>query len=1182
MPVAGESENDDCAFLAQIVALQLHPSNVHHLDVLTKFLIYHLRLAAKHETLPADLADAKRRFEEVTGAQLSDGPRGFEYFATAEVPYFSRTYRTLLGIDPTSGTDVRYLIGSVFGVNTQNAPSDFLRNVRALSAFLLTLSNFYCLEFGYGRLEMAPDHSDAVTIPVSTDMEWLSAAVRIDLDGLFGGLPSNAVQYLLEELSTPIDELATLDDDEMLNRILSRPLLVWPDRSVLMVAPRDLMTTLRHKIIREARNHSCVDLLYAGFRQLAVRLTRKMTLALFDSPGPEVINLDDHSVQMRGTFDVDKTLIINTHVPNFDADTENVFPSPFMKAFDSVTESDTDQNKTLTLDIVWPMGRDLMLFGEGGGLRLTGSFDEFELILFSPGTDHLTLWYFANALKRLDNTTRILHTGISAVYGMYRGNDNSFYIADDSRLPDMLVVESDYAVTLRNEFSTRIGTGYVHIANLVHESHLKHGPATTVREVLAYPRHIFSCEIDGRTFWAELRSADAENASRLHAFPEAVCYWAEVLDRHDPSIFDDIQGDVMVRITYLGDSEEGNADWFQRADPVDDIDLAFELRAPRKPPAESPRNVLDRELVAKLAHSLLLYRLTGDSLEKEVADITNAVAPPGEKRMVHIVDANADLVAWPGQLPQGRKVQSAVVAGLLDSLGHSLRQGHGRQVGDIADSKRTAVLNREVVPFFGDTLQAKIGEYDQLKLITKLILQNEALIHEEYIERARYPSRLACFGHGPDEIERLGKHLSETNTASVCSRFLIELSSAIQPTGTETPTDEGYDMLLALASELVNKGFLSDAIHVGLSHASLSILPSGRLGIARDSDRYTQALQSLMSSMADATIDEAIQSALDRQNNPDAGTDNFETAEQLATTEFGFSFTQISIFTSELVNLSHERDQYDIGILEIAAVLDRMKSKFQWSTAATTSLIDQLSLRKVDNFWSLGADVMPWRFNRARSYLRQPLIQWDIDDVGCVIFGHRNVIRTSFEMHGQYISGRLRANSAAMKEALSRAREEKGENFERRVEAELRNYCYPVRRRVDKFGQYDFSNIDGLNLGDIDVIAFHEASKTLYLIEAKSLIVARTPRELQNELSDLIEGPHSAVERLRGRYEWVLAHSDVVFATLGIDSADASIRPLIVIDADLLTARFTTTYDVVTLHRLRDYVERGPHNVSAG
>src|ERR1700737_4465726 len=105
-------------------------------------------------------------------------------------------------------------------------------------------------------------------------------------------------------------------------------------------------------------------------------------------------------------------------------------------------------------------------------------------------------------------------------------------------------------------------------------------------------------------------------------------------------------------------------------------------------------------------------------------------------------------------------------------------------------------------------------------------------------------------------------------------------------------------------------------------------------------------------------------------------------------------------------------------------------------------------MAKEDDFWALGGEVFPWRYNRGRSYLRRPLIRCSHDGADHVIFGHRNTRRTSFEWHGQYASGRLKAKTAEMKAALGAARDLNGDRFEQRVADELLKWCEPVRRRV--------------------------------------------------------------------------------------------------------------------------------------
>jgi hypothetical protein len=148
-----------------------------------------------------------------------------------------------------------------------------------------------------------------------------------------------------------------------------------------------------------------------------------------------------------------------------------------------------------------------------------------------------------------------------------------------------------------------------------------------------------------------------------------------------------------------------------------------------------------------------------------------------------------------------------------------------------------------------------------------------------------------------------------------------------------------------------------------------------------------------------------------------------------------------------------------------------------------------------------------------------------------------------------------------------------GENFERRIESTLNGVCNPILRRVHSFGDLDLHDADGVDLGDIDILAFDPSSQSLYIIEAKALIVARTPRELQNEVSNIHVGEHSAVERLRGRYEWVLQNYQEVLESLNLTVTDITVVPLIVIDADLVSARFESPFDIVTLDSLVTYMQ---------
>ncbi|OAN36793.1 hypothetical protein [Mycolicibacterium iranicum] len=1154
---------NDIEPLARVVALQLVPANAHYLDALTQLTAF----AARDSSSTGELADYVSRIESYKGRPLSQMRGHFDGFLAAEVPFLPGTYLVLQGLMTDAGIVVRHLLPAIFGPFRDQFPDTFTRNVEACARLLLMTSDHLGARMRVGRYTTAPPKPTTVVVPDHGELTTLADALTLNEPEFFGGLPGALTAYLQDMLFADADTLPRWDGSDIDQALIARPFVRTGRNTVVIATPFELMVTLRHAICVEAKAHDCHALLHEAITAHAARLTRQLCESLFD--GEHATRGDVGFSEFRGTFDADKELDIRVSVPSLDTETDSVLVDPLTVAAPPAEPSD-DGRRKLTIDVFWPLGRDLYLLTPNEQAHLCSTFEDLETILYTSGTDQLSLWYFAEALDRLhNNDTTILHGGLADLYGLYDGNDQSFYMGDDSPSPTALVVESDYSEALRIKIAERLGRTFVRIANRLHECFLAHGDATPVREVIALPRIIFCAEVPGLTIWVELRTSSLENQVRLRSFAEAMCYWLVCIHDRAPELFADFEPELQILLIEAEWPNDDDDRWIRRGPDVDGKNLTFEFKAPPKPDSDAPPNTLDRALIREVLSTLS----TIDDAAANPAFADQAIeilAPPGERRMLHLVQSDVDLIAWPGDLPKARTTVAAVTSRLLDELGLHLRQDFGRNVGNIPSSERTQVLNDEVVAYFRDRLTTALAAYDGISLLDYLIRANEALLHEGYVQWQRHPSRLACFGPASDETQRLAQRIREATSASVSSRFLIELAAATQPTSVAAPTIEAYDALLGLASEIVHKGFLSDAIHADLSHAELSILPSGRLGIRRDDDRYTQGLQSLLSANAAATVDDAARRNAWDPGVTDTATGDLPAADSVAIVEWGFSFTELALFTSELVNLSTEREQEDVGLVAVQDIRQRMTSKFAWSEDKVSAFLDHLTMAVEDDFWALGGEVFPWRYNRGRSYLRRPLIRCSLDGVDHVIFGHRNTRRTSFEWHGQYNSGRLKAKTAEMRAALGAARDLNGDRFEQRVADELLEWCEPVRRRVRRLGVHDLRNINGRDLGDIDLLAFHPSSRSLYVLEAKSLAVARTPREMANELSSLIEGRTSAVERLRGRYEWVCAHLPDVLPTLGVGEGPVRVRPLIIVDADLLTARFNSRYRIVPFARLAD------------
>ncbi|WP_156520523.1 hypothetical protein [Rhodococcus sp. EPR-157] len=963
-------------------------------------------------------------------------------------------------------------------------------------------------------------------------------------------------------------------DDELRvdDAIIATP-FIRTSRGVVVAAPFELMATLRHLIGVEAVNHSCGSTLTKAASAFAARVVTNLFEVICDDGLEEAEHSSSQLRLFKGRFDTDKFLDLWIRVESFDNyDPTTIDQEPVVQRGGSeLANVDGTGDRTLVVDVVWSHGAGAHSFtGTDENLHLTGLYPEFETILHSPGTHQLTLWYFAQALDRARSRALMMMTSTEDAYAFYdSGSEQSFYASDDSSPTAIFIAPGD-GEELRRTVAERIGKTYVHRGRRTYEAVLVHGGATTVRQVVG-PGCVYFAELPHARVWVESSSPSAPNAP-VDELAEAACFWLYKLGMEFSELLEAQQSDeikVGIEVTGWDVQPGGSQDsWIEYQ--VSDTEGVLTLKVATPPVIESgdPPNALDRLLVSALIKALKASATAPTAADSVV--LLNSLTPPGQCRMLHVADQNADPVTWPGQLPAPRRAVSAVVATLLDDLGSHLKE-RGRIAGPISDDRRTKVLNTEVVPYFGDRLAAHLAEQDDSELLRHLILANEALLREGHVEHKTFASRVACFGRQSDIVERFSKNMTESANTAVSSRFLIEYVSGNPTAGASTVTAESYDMMVALASEVTNKGFLSEAIHAEISTATVSILPSGRLGIARDDDRWVTSLHSFLLSHASTAVESIMRTAQSEHQKVESQDEEFDLTphDRVATIEFGFSFSDLSDFIGKLLDLSSTKGQNDVGKLTVAMVRDHFVAEFQWEIEKADRILDALSMAPEEDFWKLGAKVHPWRYNRDRSYLRRPLIRRMTKEGDAVIFGHRNTFLTPMHWYGQYDSGRLKATTPEMKKALSEAINRKGEQFENQVEAAIAGICYPVRRRVWKIGKYDLRKIDGLNLGDIDLVGYHTPSRTVLLIEAKSLQASRTPSELRNEITNILEGPHSAVARLNGRYQWALGHIDSIRNELGIPPGSITLKPMIVIDDDLVTREFNRSpFPIVPLDQL--------------
>jgi hypothetical protein len=136
-----------------------------------------------------------------------------------------------------------------------------------------------------------------------------------------------------------------------------------------------------------------------------------------------------------------------------------------------------------------------------------------------------------------------------------------------------------------------------------------------------------------------------------------------------------------------------------------------------------------------------------------------------------------------------------------------------------------------------------------------------------------------------------------------------------------------------------------------------------------------------------------------------------------------------------------------------------------------------------------------------------------------------------------------------------------------------------VDTTVRKLARERVARPNGDDLGDFDVLAADERTSTIYAIECKDLEVARTPAELDNELTNTFRaggGRRSAAEKHVERIAWLRTRTNKALAHLGVKEPSGSwvIRGAIVTDVNVMSPHVDSCpLPVYALHELRATLE---------
>jgi len=390
-------------------------------------------------------------------------------------------------------------------------------------------------------------------------------------------------------------------------------------------------------------------------------------------------------------------------------------------------------------------------------------------------------------------------------------------------------------------------------------------------------------------------------------------------------------------------------------------------------------------------------------------------------------------------------------------------------------------------------------------------------------------------------VPELVREMAEHNEAGMAGRFIIEFVASQPPQGFRPMSLSIYDRLQALAQEIIRFGSASDCCYFNLCEIELSVLPSGR--IKMDGPGFAAAQLMQLAGLASSQVadsDDIFRERVGRD--PHAAELPPEDAEinRATKAEFGYSISDLVRFLTALGDISMDMRPITPSLMERPALISMLASELNWRCDEIEGCLDLFTLRSRRTYLTLPpglnlTDLYPWRFNRALSYMRRPLLARRRDGRSEVIWGHRHLDNSRHYLVRLCSSTRLKAHSAEMRSLLARFRHEAGKRFNDNVFNALQtNPRLLVRKQVS-----DLMGLRTAGLGDIDVLCADQNKRILWVIECKSLALARTPYEMAMHLQALTVGDGtrpSIIERHHTRSKWVEQHLRTVLKSLGVDS----------------------------------------------
>jgi len=1123
------------------------------------------------------------------------------------ITFYGGDYIIFPGITEGGSYVPSKLLTAIYNWPDSGIPDRFKSNCMHAALLILNLSDRVATRLGYGRYQFEEVENTLISIPGSTRLAELKAAVTFSEEEMTQLLQS-------EQIAKEALNMFVLDihDPEIANdHIEESPLLAKPiihhNGEYIITSPATLSYALVDFIHSEARTSGCLPAVSNAYHNVIWNYTqlhlKQLSFSRIDIPAISE-NTDPTIREAIYRFDDDKLAFVQYRTSG-----EATHEQRKQQIINSTLAlPEFVGHQFMDISLISSMGQDMFfMYGNTeNSVSIGMPIYDFDTMVKLKEHDAIDLWNFANARDSQIPGSNMFGASFLDVFKVYKENDDSFYVSDDSS-GVILHVEPGYAGSLYQEAKllsdehsvTRLVEG--RLANIPVTRKDKYAPIYCSIDELSEGNLNMAVEGFPLPVWVSpnKNSFDIPTAARGLYFEmtDAIAFWLwQCQEFINVDLSNLEQAPIAFRFEFEQDDRFNPIERNFERDPalashfnisIDGNTISISIPPSIIPYLYGADNQGERELTRQilLGINLLLEAQQKPTIETErINQIVDAAAPLGVKKKIFILDSADNLLLDPSNLTSHRYLQGYNVNTILNSL----IPGLGNlcpAVGEITDKAVKTKLTRDVVMrVLLPMLQTTISQYPNEPLLKRLINLNESLIHKREELRVKTPTRIACFVTQEQQTSDLQDSLAKLNQTTIAVRCLIEHLAAEPSTGNKIISTTAIDELVAIMNAIIDWGSMGDQIEFDLFEIEMGILPSGRIGTSK------QLFREIFDPYHASKSKENVRDAQDTfeqvfpQLNPMEGSDVPESLDNAFTEEFGISFTRLCEVVNDLGIVAYSQPNACATMLKKDLFIginkhDHTYTEEEFNTAiAYLSLFNRGKVHRVPAGFD-NIDISPWRFNRRLSLLRKPLVLVDNPtdpDNPTVYWGFRQLLSSRTYWYDQCTTNRLRVSEdGPVQRVLGKLAQHNGKRLVESVLNEFDTDDLVIDSEVPINPKSDLNN--DTDIGDVDVLVIDTSTKAIYSLECKSMAPSRNIKEMIGEVDKLFgsDSEKGWIDKHVERDTWLKSNLDQLSTKYGLDLSDYTVKSLFVTQEDMLTPYLKTRQLAMPFVTLYDLKEKG-------